>query len=106
MKWNIVCRFGEGDTFLPEVDETVERHGTEAEMVRAALTTGQPPQRWRCKDGKEYLFKYRSDGRVDLMVVRSGVEITAFPTSAGYLAEVLQQDQCSQCNGPIPAPAY
>lgn len=91
----------------------VERHGAEAEEVRASMSTGLPPRRYRCKDGKEYLFKYRADGRVDLMVKFGGYEKTAFITTRGYLEDVLQDDQCIECNGyhdacngPIPAPAY
>jgi hypothetical protein len=77
----------------------VERHGAEAELVRESLSHGMPPQRWKCKDGKEYVFRYGSDGMVDLMVMANGREITSFRTGGGYLSEVLQQDQCVQCNG-------
>jgi hypothetical protein len=77
----------------------VERHGAEAELVRESLSHGMPPQRWKCKDGKEYVFRYGADGMVDLMVMANGREITSFRTGGGYLSEVLQQDQCVQCNG-------
>lgn len=100
-----------GDVTLRE--HAVTRHGAEAEDVRAHLSTGEPPHRWKCPNGKEYVYKYRGDGTVSLMVVQGCVERTAFQASANYLAEVLLDEHCQECNayhdccnGPIPAVAW
>lgn len=74
-------------------DHAVERHGSDAELVRSELAAGGAKQH-RCRDGKEYLTKRLSDGSYALMIVRDGQEVTSYIATLDYVRRHLQNDGC------------
>lgn len=88
---------------IPEVgavetrSHAVIRHGSDALSVRDNLANGEPPEKWRCRDGKIYALK-RAGNVIDLMVIYDGVEITSFKADPNYVDKVLEMDGCHRCN--------
>lgn len=75
-------------------DHAVQRHGSDAELVRRELAAGGGSQ-YDCKDGKQYIIKRLHDGRWALMVVRDGREVTSFITTQSYIQSSLENDDCT-----------
>jgi len=74
-------------------DHAVQRHGSDAELVRRELAAGGG-RHHKCKDGKEYITKRLDDGRYALMVLRNGYEVTSFIADYNYVDGKLRYDGC------------
>jgi len=83
MKWHVVCRVGEGDVFLPEVDPTAERclvlhfsGGAAKERVRESVLTSIEEQCEATLSGTVQDFLYASMGAylADMCIPRRTAE--------------------------------
>ncbi len=72
----------------------VERHGSDAELVRSEIAAGGG-NHYRCDGGKEYVTKYLGNGKWALMVIENGVEKTSFITDQSYLTGRLEDENCT-----------
>lgn len=75
-------------------DHAVERHGDDAEAVRAEIVAGRGTH-YRCDNDKEYITVMLEDGRRGLMAIENGVEKTSFLATQRYIAERLEEEHCS-----------